>query len=354
MSEAILVAGGAGFVGSSIAIALRECGAARRVVAIDSLRRRGSELNLPRLRSAGVEFVHGDIRVFDDLAAVGDVDAVIECGGEASVLAGYAGSPQFVLQANLTGAMNCFEYARTRGAAVIFLSSSRVYPIAALQGLRYGETETRFSLLDEQEVPGASSRGIAESFTLDGVRSFYGATKLSAELLLQEYSAAYGIAGVINRCGLIAGPWQMGKLDQGVVALWVARHVFQRPLSYIGFEGSGKQVRDVLHIADLTRLILLQLKDLARLSGQVYNVGGGVANSASLLELTALCESACGQATQITSDPAPRPADLPLYITDAGKIFEATGWRPEHSVARTVADVHAWIVENKSALRDVF
>src|SRR5262249_38746594 len=145
--------------------------------------------------------------------------------------AGYGDdSPRYVLDANLNGLINCLEFARKRAADLIFLSTSRVYPIHSLNALRVSEEETRFTLLDDQETPGASRFGIAEEFPLAGERSIYGATKLCGELLIQEYMAAYAMRTVINRCGVIAGPWQMGKVDQGVFSLWVAAHVFERPL----------------------------------------------------------------------------------------------------------------------------
>src|SRR5215208_3296564 len=120
----ILVTGGTGFVGANLALALAEPGA-HEVVAFDNLRRRGSELNLPRLRAAGVEFVHGDVRSPADLAAVGDVEALVECSAEPSALAGVDGATDYVLQTNLMGAVNCLEVARRCGAFVVFLSTSR-------------------------------------------------------------------------------------------------------------------------------------------------------------------------------------------------------------------------------------
>ncbi len=242
---------------------------------LDNLKRRGSELNLPRLRAAGVEFRHGDIRSTDDFDDLPPFDLMIDCSAEPSVQAGLGGSPRAVLDTNLVGTINCLEAARTRGAAFLFLSTSRIYPIAALNDLPFTETETRFRWDDVPGIPGFSGRGIAEGFTLDGARSFYGTSKLAGEQLIQEYVFSYGMRALIDRCGVIAGPWQMGKVDQGVITLWVARHYFGRPLRYTGFGGQGKQVRDVLHVHDLFDLLLLQLESPERWDGRVYNVGGG-------------------------------------------------------------------------------
>ena len=156
---------------------------------------------------------------------------MIDCSAEPSVQAGLGGSPRSVLDTNLVGTINCLEAARSRGAAFLFLSTSRIYPIAALNDLPFVETETRFHWDEAPGIAGFSRRGIAEGFTLDGARSFYGTSKLAGEQLIQEYVFSYGMRALIDRCGVIAGPWQMGKVDQGVITLWVARHYFGRPLS---------------------------------------------------------------------------------------------------------------------------
>jgi CDP-paratose 2-epimerase len=338
----ILITGGAGFVGSAIALGFKQRYPEVRVTVLDNLRRRGSELNLPRFREARIEFVHGDIRNPEDLDPHAlQPDLIIECSAEPSVLAGYH-SPGYVLQTNLVGTINCLELARQTQSDFLFLSTSRVYPIALLTRLNYTETETRFQL-DEQVISGASSEGIAEDFPLDGARSLYGSTKLSSELLITEYAAAYGLRALINRCGAISGPWQMGKVDQGVFALWMLAHYFKKSLKYIGFGGSGKQVRDFLHIEDLVELILLQLQQLDTLSGQTFNVGGGVENSLSLLETTQLCREITGNKIAIAPEPENRPGDIPIFITDASKVKAATGWCPKLDAETTLTDLDKWI-----------
>ena len=349
----ILVTGGAGFVGSCLALGLREHYDDARIVALDNLKRRGSELNLARLHQARVDFVHGDIRNPEDLEAAGKVDLILECSAEPSVLSGYGGSPSYVVNTNLSGSINCFEVARRHGAGVIFLSTSRVYPFGAINQLPYVEEATRFSLDAVQTCPGASLKGISEDFPLDGPRSLYGATKLCSELMLQEYQDMYGVKGVINRCGVLAGPWQMGKVDQGVVVLWVARHVYGGRLDYIGFGGRGKQVRDMLHIKDLLQLILYEISHLDDLTGKVFNAGGGLEVSASLLELTELCRKVTGNPIEIGSVAEDRPADIRLYITDNARVTQCTGWRPARDVQTILEDIHKWITDNREALKPV-
>src|SRR4051794_11741987 len=131
----VLITGGAGFVGSNLASALRRRHPGWGIVAFDNLKRRGSELNLPRLREEGIDFVHGDVRNPADLDALGEIDALVECSAEPSVLAGTDGSPDYVVQTNLLGAYHCLELARRRDADMVFLSTSRVYPVATLEGL---------------------------------------------------------------------------------------------------------------------------------------------------------------------------------------------------------------------------
>mgnify|MGYP002620101691 CR=1 FL=1 len=349
----ILITGGAGFIGSSVALAIKAARPDAEVTVLDNLKRRGSELNLPRLRASGVAFAHGDIRTLQDILAAGPVDLLIEASAEPTVMAGYHSSPDYVVHTNLTGALHCFEAARQWNAGVLFLSTSRIYPMDALNALSLREDATRFVPEDTQSVPGISLEGIAEDFPLAGVRSFYGATKLSAEFMLAEYGEAYGIPWLINRMGVIGGPWQMGKVDQGLAALWVARHVFQKPLSYIGYGGSGKQVRDFLHIDDLTDLLLLQIERLEAWSGQTFNVGGGGACSASLVELTALCADASGITLDISADPETRPADVPWFVTDHAAVTAATGWEPTRTLPVLIGDLTRWVTGHREQLEGI-
>ena len=350
----ILVTGGAGFVGSHVAIMLKQHYPGHPVLVLDNLKRRGSELNLARLKSAGVAFRHGDVRNPEDLDPGNrHLALLVECSAEPSVLAGFNESPAYLVNSNLGGAINCLELARQHSADFIFLSTSRVYPIARLKQLNLAESPTRFTLQAQQPMPGASAMGIAEDFPLDGQRSLYGATKLAAELIAQEYSEMYNLRVVINRYGVIAGPWQMGKVDQGVFTLWMAAHYFGKPLKYIGFGGSGKQVRDVLHIDDLCDLLRIQLSRMSDCSGKIYNVGGGADNSLSLLETTALCREITGRQIEIEPELQERPADIPCYISDNRRVSRETGWSPSRSARQTLSDIYQWIRENEAALKPI-
>ena len=349
----ILITGGAGFVGSSLGLMLKRDRGTADVVAFDNLRRRGSELALTRLKDGGVEFVHGDIRSTDDLADVGAFDLLIECSAEPSVHAGYGGSPAYVLQTNLAGTINCLEAARRHAADVIFLSTSRVYPIDRLRALPLEPSRRRLDIPAAHSGVGWSARGISADFPLGGHRSMYGATKLASELIIDEYRAMYGLRTIVNRCGVLSGPWQMGRVDQGFLVLWAARHAFGGTLAYSGFGGEGLQVRDVLHIADLYDLITLQMKDLTRHSGAVHNVGGGYDRSVSLAELTEACQRRTGTTIPIASRPDTSAADVPYYITDNSAVAAATGWTPCRAVDALLDDVLAWLYEHRPILEPV-
>ena len=191
--QTMLITGGAGFVGSNLAMWFRAHYPDLHIIAADNLKRRGSELNLARLRAHDIEFAHCDIRNPEDLRFDNrHVDVIIECSAEPSVLAGYGGSPEYVVNTNLGGTINCLELARRTGAAIVFLSTSRVYPITTLNRIATDEQRTRLALNETQTIPGVSIRGISEQVPLTGARSLYGATKLASDKL---FVAANNIAG---------------------------------------------------------------------------------------------------------------------------------------------------------------
>ncbi len=347
----MLVTGGAGFVGANLTMSLAEHHPDWEIVAFDNLKRRGSELNLPRLREAGVEFVHGDVREMSDLLGLDAVTVVVECSAEPSALAGNAGDTSYVVDANLVGAHNCLELARRDSAQFVFISTSRVYPYETLDSAAFREEDTRFELEPAQELAGVGSAGISEDFPLAGARTLYGATKLAAELLATEYRAAFGIRTVIDRCGVLAGPWQMGKVDQGVFTHWVLSHYFGRDLRYLGYGGRGKQVRDLLHIADLIALVEDQLLRPDHWDGVTANVGGGPEISLSLAETTAICEQLTDRRLDISSSAETRPGDVRIYVSDCSRLAEHTDWRPSHSPEQVLTDIFEWVHGNERSVR---
>jgi len=351
----ILITGGAGFVGSSLAFAFKRESPSHAIVAFDNLKRRGAETNLQLFKHRGIDFVHGDVRNPTDLDdLIGEFDLLVEASAEPSVHAGISGSPHYVLETNLMGTLRCLEFARRRAENFIFLSTSRVYSIEPLKQMKLIETQNRFELSGEQTIPGVSTHGISETFPTHLPRSLYGASKLASELIIQEYVSTYGLRAIINRCGVLAGPGQFGKVDQGVFTLWVANHYFKRALRYTGFGGSGKQVRDLLHPLDLYSLIKKQLPVMDRHAGEVFNVGGGTACSTSLLELTTVCRQVTGNQVQVEPVPESTTVDIPLYISDFRKVSKSFNWLPECSVSAIVIDIANWIKANEDQVKFLF
>jgi CDP-paratose 2-epimerase len=350
----ILITGGAGFVGSNLAILLKEKYTNYSIICFDNLKRRGSELNISKLRERGIEFIHGDIRDKSDFDQIQvPVNCVIDAAAEPSVLAGLDGNTDYLIGTNLNGTINALNFSLKHKATFIFLSTSRVYPIKTIEDIIVQETATRFEIAANQKVTGITQNGISEAFPLGGARSLYGATKLASEMMVEEYNEMFGLKTVINRCGVITGPYQMGKVDQGVVVLWMAKHFWKKNLSYVGYGGTGKQVRDMIHIKDLFNVIDMQIHQVEKFNGQIFNVGGGRNVSASLQELTHYCELISGNKIPIQSVPETRKADIRLYITDNSKINTLTGWSPKITVSELLEDIFLWIRDNEQQLKPI-
>ena len=356
MSKQILITGGAGFVGSTLAIGLKKKYPGYGVFAFDNLKRRGSELNLIRLKEAGIAFIHGDIRNPEDFEGIEHLDIVIDASADPSVLSGIQSPVMPLINSNLFGTINCLELANKYKAAFIFLSTSRIYPIKNLEAAAFEELETRFIWKDEQRLRGISSKGVREDFPLEGSRSFYGSTKLASELMITEYNELRGLQTIINRCGVISGPWQMGKVDQGVLVLWLARHYFKGELAYIGYGGSGKQMRDVMHADDLLDLIDHQIHHLNLYDGQTLNVGGGLDVSFSLMELTQICEEITGNKINIKPIKENRVADVRIYVSDCTQLEKLTqphSWKPKRNMKQLVSETFNWMRDHEKDLKNI-
>ncbi len=351
--KSVLITGGAGFVGSSLAVRLRAFWPDISVTCVDNLHRRGSKLNLHRLAKAGVKFDRGDVR-FPDTFKDSRFDLMIDAAAEPSVMAGLGGGDtKYVVDTNLGGTLNVLEAARRYGAALLFISTSRVYPLASLRAIRLSNAASRFEISMRQSLPGITTKGISELFPLQGARTLYGATKYASEIVAGEYAAQYGIKLLIDRCGVIAGPWQMGRVDQGIVSLWVSAHHYSRPLSYIGY--GGKQVRDLIHIDDFVDLVIAQMRsNIISWDGSIYNVGGGRDISVSLLELTTMVREITGKKIKINHVPTVRPGDVPLYITDSASVRHKFKWKPKKSALDIVSDTTRWVVDNQKVLSGIF
>ena len=334
-----LVTGCCGFVGSTVAAALAERGA--EVFGIDNLSRPGSERNRAALPRAGVRVVHGDLRCASDVDALPRADVVVDAAAVATVLAGTEGhgSPRQLFEHNLLGTLNVLEYCRRNGAALLLLSSSRVYGIAELAALPVEPSGGRFRLRNGAPLPsGLSAGGVSEAFGTRPPLSPYGASKLASELLALEYGETYGFPVRIDRCGLLAGGGQFGRPDQGIVSYWIHSWARRRPLRYTGLGGLGLQVRDVLHPRDLVPLLLRQATDASPSLPRVVNVSGGIEGSISLRELSDWCAARLGP-HEAASDRAERRFDVPWLVLDSSLAREAWGFAPATPLAEILEEI---------------
>lgn len=345
----VIITGGAGFIGSRLALAYKSHDASADVVAFDNLRRRGSETNLDRLERWGIQFVHGDIRNASDFSSVGNkpFDLFIEASAEPSVLAGLDGNVDYLVGTNLIGTINCLEFARRMTKALIFLSTSRVYAIEPLRRLPLVETKTRLTL-GEKVPDGIRHSGVSESFPTHLPRSLYGATKLASEIMVQEYSEQFGFPAIINRCSVICGAGQFGKVEQGVFSLWMMNHMQGKPLQYKGFGGKGKQVRDLLSPLDLFDLILKQVESPKGAWGKAFNVGGGLERSTSLLELTEICRELSGRHVPVSAIDETSAVDIPYFVTDSSLAHSTFSWHPKRTVREIMTEIRDSLLETDS------
>jgi CDP-paratose 2-epimerase len=337
----LLITGICGFVGSSLAEGLLARHADLEIFGIDNLMRPGSEANRVRLRELGVTLVHGDVRMASDVESLPAANWVIDAAANPSVLAGVQSgfSSRQLMEHNLLGAVNVLEYCKRHAAGLLFLSTSRVYSIRALASLPLRWLHDAFALDDTAQLPpGISSCGIGADFTTRAPISLYGGTKLAAEALALEYGEAFDFPVWINRCGVLAGAGQFGTPDQGVFSYWIHAHARRRPLRYMGFEGTGKQTRDLFHPRDLAALVDVQINCTRSAGQRIYCAGGGLGNAISLAQLTAWCDGRFGKHAP-AADSAPRPYDVPWVVMDSSDARRDFGWRVECPLSRILEEI---------------
>jgi CDP-paratose 2-epimerase len=353
----VLVTGGCGFIGSHVALHLREAG--HKVSVMDNLVRRGSERNISILSHHGATFFHGDVRNPEDLENLpAGIELICDASAQPSVVTGYA-NPLFDITNNGLGAIHILEYARRRKIPLIFWSSNRVYGADRLNALPRRETLTRFEYdgdawnhipVEQRPTGFHPAHGVSEQFSIDGgQRSIYGLSKLIADAACQEYAHAYDLPVVVNRFGVISGAGQFGHTDQGWVVWWAIAHWFKLPLTYLGWQ--GKQVRDVLFVEDMLAFLDLQIKQINRFRGDVYNLGGGAENSISLCEATKAMQEICSRSTSVTHADQARKGDIVVYWTDNRKATNEFGWKPQIGLRAGFKNIFDWIRENEAELR---
>jgi CDP-paratose 2-epimerase len=338
----MLITGICGFVGSRIALWLNDRGPAGvQLIGVDNLSRPGSTSNLQPLKMRGIDVQVGDQRDGDFLERLGRFDWVIDAAAYSSVLAGTAGhrsSSAELVSNNLQGTCQILELCKRHQAGLILLSTSRVYSIERLSRLPLVPIGSRWEIDpgDPSRAVGAmegwSPEGIDRSFSTRAPISLYGATKLASEVMAIEYGVAYQFPVWIDRCGVMAGSGQFGRIDQGIVAYWLHRWREAKPLKYLGYGAMGWQVRDMLHPEDLAALILKQIDSgIAPPWESIWHVSGGRESSFSLAELSGWCGERWGQRVVVEREAEARSQDVPWLILDAHQTRARWDWAPRWS-----------------------
>ncbi|MGI8435922.1 MAG: NAD-dependent epimerase/dehydratase family protein [Chthoniobacterales bacterium] len=337
----ILISGICGFVGSVLARALLEHDSATEIVGLDNLIRAGSYRNAETLQRLGVQLRHADLRSASDLESLAPMDWIIDAAANASVLAGVAGSvsSRQLIEHNLYGTVNLLEVAKKYQAGFVLLSTSRVYSIDALAALQVEARDNSYRLLEGRSLPpGLSKLGISEAFSTAAPISLYGASKLASECLALEYGESFGVPVWINRCGVLAGAGQFGRSDQGIFSFWINSYLRGAPLKYIGFGGTGFQLRDCFHPRDLVPLLVQQIATGETKKPRVINLGGGLDHSISLAQLSDWCANRfCPR--QIDRDPKPRLFDLPWVVMDSTLAGNSWDWQPTTTLDSILSEI---------------
>jgi CDP-paratose 2-epimerase len=350
----VLITGACGFVGSQLAIHLQRLISNVEIFGFDNLIRPGSEMNRSVLRDLGVKLTHGDLRQRSDLETLPVCDWVIDAAANPSVLAGVDGksSPRQLSEHNLSGTLNILEYCREAKAGLILLSTSRVYSVKEMAALPMREANNGF-VLDETRVlaNGVTAAGIDESFSTRAPISLYGATKLASEVMALEYGATFQFPVWINRCGVLAGAGQFGTAEQGIFSYWLHAHAAKRKLRYIGFGGTGLQVRDAFHPADLAELLAIQTHRNPP-EDAIFHASGGLANSMSLAQLTSWCDDRFSKHAP-EPDLRPRPFDIPWVVMNATRAKNELGWSPRRSLLQILDEIAEHVKANPGWLEQV-
>lgn len=335
----VLITGGCGFVGSNIAIFLKNKNF--KVFSLDNFFRKGSRINYLRLKKNNIHNYYVDIKNKKKLFKLPKFDLIIDCCADPSVESSKKNiSSSF--NNNLVGTLNILLKCKKDKSKFIFLSTSRVYSIQTLNKVfdkAYFKKEN------------SKKRLVELNFDTSGPKSLYGFQKIASEDLIKEFSFAFGLEYLINRCGVIAGPWQFGKVDQGFISHWVWCHILKKNLSYIGFGGHGNQVRDVLHIEDLCELIFKQILKIKFIKNKTFLVCGGIKNSISLKKVTRMCQYLTRNVCKIKKKKQTSIYDI-FYFVGSNKIVrKAYNWHPKKNLQKILVDVYNWQKNNLDLLK---
>jgi CDP-paratose 2-epimerase len=334
-----VITGGAGFIGCHAAARLKRRG--HHPVIVDNLSRRGADMNLAWLRDLGVtDFVKADVRDAGAMRALmarhADADAVLHLAGQVAVTTSVA-DPRHDFEVNALGTLNVLEAVRhaAKGKpAVLYSSTNKVY--GNLEHVRVVERDGRYAYEDRPD-------GVGESEPLD-FHSPYGCSKGCGDQYVRDYARIYGLKTISFRQSCIYGTRQFGIEDQGWVAWFCVAVTTGRPFTIFG---DGRQIRDALWVGDLIDLYERAAERADALKGEVFNIGGGPANTMSLLELVARLEDRFDRRL----DPAFadwRPGDQRVFVADVRKAERLLGWRPRVPVDDGVDRLITWVKENRA------
>ncbi len=332
--DRVLITGGAGFIGSNLAHRLLSEG--HEVVIFDNLSRSGCEQNITWLQQefgpSAFQLIQADIRDFSALRQAAEgADRIYHLAGQVAVTTSVQ-NPRVDFEANALGTFNALEAARLSGKDPIFLFASTNKVYGGMEDVKVVKDEHCYQFAD-------FPFGISEAQPLD-FHSPYGCSKGTGDQYTRDYARIYGLRTVVIRQSCIYGYRQFGVEDQGWVAWFIIAALKQRKITIYG---DGKQVRDVLFVDDLLDAYEAAIKNISVTAGQVYNIGGGPANTMSIWdEFGSLLE-------QLLECPIPveysdwRPGDQPVYISDIRKAEQQLGWYPRNSVKDGVTKLYTWV-----------
>ncbi len=314
------------------------------VDSLDNLSRKGSVYNLNLLKNHKIKNYRINVENYNAIKKLPKYNLIIDCCAEAAVEVS-RNEIDRVVNTNLIGTINILKKIKKDKAKIIFLSSSRVYPINLFN-----------KIIKKKKLNKALriKKLINKNENMLGPKSIYGLTKLASEMFIEEFSYAYGIKYIINRCGVISGPLQFGKQDQGFVSLWIWNHLNKKKLSYIGYGGFGNQIRDVLHIEDLCKLIKIQISNFHKIHNKLFTVGGSKKSFTSLKNLTNLCQKITRNKINFKKNPKTSIYDIPYYVSDNNEVSKIYKWKPKKDIKHIVKDTYDWLSQNKKKLIKYF
>ena len=308
---------------------------------LDNLSRKGSIYNFKLLSDLKIKNFKFDIFNFKKVNSLPKFDLIIDCCAEAAVEVSRKDIDR-VVNTNLIGTLNILKKAKKDNSKIIFLSSSRVNSIKTISKMFQNH-----DFKNQLKI----KKTINENFDTNSPKSIYGLTKHVSEMFIEEFAFAFNLKYIINRLGVVSGPLQFGKQDQGFVSLWIWRHITKKKLKYIGFGGFGNQVRDILHINDLCEIIEIQIKSLNTIFNKTFTIGGSLKNSISLKKLTLICQKITNNKIKFSRVKKTSIYDLPYFVSSNKFVSRVYKWKPKRNIYDIINDTHNWLESQKKIIK---